>query len=142
MIETAVPVGVAESPRHLVKSKSLPWEQLTERMSHPTIGGKEGSGWVAADILDGPRRNDRVKSVSLIVFDVDNKGIQKSVDEVAALIEELGCRAAVHSTYSHRPDLPRFRVILDVSEPIPPGDFKRIALQVADDLRVALEYAI
>jgi len=54
--------------------------------------------------------------------------------ELERAIRAKGYRAILHSTYNHTPDNPRFRLILDISEPIQPADHKSLLLYVAQNL--------
>ena len=107
-----------------------------ERLSKVVGGVKEGRGWVAANIPDGPRTNARVISTSLIVFDIDNKGSVVTQAELERAIRAKGYRAILHSTYNDTPGNPRFRLILDISEPIKPADHKSLLLHIAQNLGI------
>ena len=129
-------IATSSSHSHPMQAKSISWSSLCERLSRVTVGCKEGPGWVAANIPDGPRANDRVKSVSALVFDIDNKGNIITKTELERAIRDNGYRAILHSTYNHTPDNPRFRLVLDISEPIKPADHKSLLLHVAQNLGI------
>ena len=131
-----IPAAIAKSPRAQVKRRHITWEKLSSIMSKPEVGQKNGRGWVAADIPDGARRKNRVKSVSLLVYDIDNKDVVIRLDELAEVISKKNYKAIVHSTHSHKPDSPRFRLILAVSEPISPDDYRAVALRIASELGI------
>ena len=57
-----------------VKALRQNWGDLVAVLKDAKQGVKEGSGWVAAEISSGPRKLEFVESISLIVFDIDNKG--------------------------------------------------------------------
>ncbi|MDO8861083.1 AAA family ATPase [Haliea sp. E1-2-M8] len=120
-----------------VKAKSITWQMLEGYLCKPKVGPKEGNGFVAAAIDDGPRKNERVGSVSLLVYDLDNKNSVVVADELRHRIESKRYRAIIHSTHSHTPDKPRYRLILAVSEPIMPADHKQILISVAARLGIS-----
>ena len=129
-------IATSSSHSHPMQARSTNWSSLCEWLSKPVGGVKEGRGWVAANILDGPRANDRVISTSLLVFDIDNKGSVVTQAELEKAIRDNGYRAILHSTYNHTPDNPRFRLIIDISEPIKPADHKSLLLHIAQNLGI------
>jgi hypothetical protein len=134
----AATLNIATSSSHsdLVQARSTNWSSFCERLSKVVGGVKEGRGWVAANIPDGPRTNARVISTSLIVFDIDNKGSVVTQVELERAIRAKGYRAILHSTYNDTPGNPRFRLILDISEPIKPADHKSLLLHIAQNLGI------
>ena len=129
-------IATSSSHSHPMQARSISWPSLCERLKRVIGGAKEGRGWVAANIPDGPRANDRVISTSLLVFDIDNKGSVVTQAELEMAIRDNGYRAILHSTYNHTPDNPRFRLVLDISEPIKPADHKSLLLHVAQNLGI------
>ena len=129
-------IATSSSHSHPMQARPISWPSLSTRLSRVTVGCKEGPGWVAANIPDGPRANDRVISTSLLVFDIDNKGSIVTEAELEMAIRDSGYRATLHSTYNHTPDNPRFRLVLDISEPIKPADHKSLLLHVAQNLSI------
>ena len=127
-------IATSSSHSHPMQARSISWPSLCERFSKVTGGAKEGRGWVAANIPDGPRTNERVISTSLLVFDIDNKDSIFTQAELERVIRDNGYKAILHSTYSHTADHPRFRLILDISEPIKPADHKFLLLHIAQNL--------
>lgn len=129
--------AIASSHHVPVKQRLISWKQLTKYLSEPKVGKKEGSGFVAANIDDGRRLSDRVKSISFLVYDLDNKGDIVGINELEAIIRENGYKAIIHSTYNHTPEKPRYRLILNISEPLLPAEHKRVLLKVAGQLGIA-----
>jgi hypothetical protein len=130
-------IALSASHTHPAKTSVVSWKDLIGDLATVKAGRKEGDGWVAAQIPDGARTNDRVISTSLLVFDIDNKGSTVTQAELERAIRAKGYRAILHSTYNHTPDNPRFRLILDISEPIQPADHKSLLLYVAQNLGVS-----
>jgi hypothetical protein len=140
----------------VVKSLSLPWDKLSARFAKCEIGDKDGSGWMPADIEPGPRTAERVKSISLLVLDVeadaenvkDEDGkplLDANGDNVKryigpeppapdAMVAELGLwgwRCILHTSYSHSPDHPRYRLTFALSRPLTPDEVKPLGLHIA-----------
>jgi len=134
---TKIKYAIAESVHAPVTTNKCSWRALCSNLSRVNVGSKDGSGWIAAEIPDGPRRNENVISVSLLVFDIDNKHHTITHGELKKRILSNGYRAAIHSTYNHTPDNPRFRLILDISEPICPENHKALLLHIAQNLGIS-----
>lgn len=158
----ATPVGaypaafVSNKTSPVKLSKALSWGGITSELAKIMIGAKDGTGWIPADIEVGPRTSDRVKSVSLLVLDVEadaepvkdesgnpvldaNGDIIKKVigpeppefDAMLAEVELWGWRCILHTSYSHTDEHPRFRLVLDVGRPLRPAEIKPLGLHVA-----------
>ena len=134
MQETTLIIASSNSHGHPIKAQSIFWSSLCEKLSEVNIGFKEGAGWVAANIPDGQRKSERVKSTSLLVFDIDNKESVITQIELENAIRDNAYNAILHSTYNHTSANPRFRLILDISEPIKPADHKPLLLHIAQNL--------
>ena len=87
-------IATSSSHSHLMQARSTDWASFCKRLAKVVGGVKEGRGWVAANIPDGPRTNDRVISTSLLVFDIDNKG---SVVTQTELERQLGLKGTEQS---------------------------------------------
>lgn len=134
---TKINYAIAESVHSTVTTNKCSWRALCSNLSRVSIGQKDGPGWVAAEIPDGPRKSERVLSVSLLVFDIDNKDHTITDIDLQEKILSSGYRAVIHSTYNHSPENPRFRLILDISEPISPENHKALLLHIADNLGIS-----
>jgi len=130
-------VAVSASHSDPIKGGTISWSYLIESLTRVTVGAKEGKGWVAAHIPDGSRTNNRVVTTSLLVFDIDNKTHTMTQTSLEKVVRDNGYKAILHSTHSHTPEHPRFRLILAISEPIKPSDHKSVLLQVAQNLGIS-----
>jgi len=130
-------------------NKSTSWEKLTGRLGKckhtpetveeykamtKTEQGKakDVGGFVGGVIRDGGRRiGANIVSRSLITLDIDHPAAG-----TLSLVTELldGTAWCLYSTHSHRPDHPRFRLILPLSRDVTPDEYIPIARRVADDL--------
>mgnify|MGYP000315104266 CR=1 FL=1 len=70
---TKIKYAFAHSLQQHVVSKECTWDFLISYLKTARQGKKDGSGWIAAEMPDGPRKSEKVLSVSLLVFDIDNK---------------------------------------------------------------------
>jgi hypothetical protein len=60
------------------------------------------------------RKAPLVEHMSLLVLDLDEGD---PLDQVAASVD--GVRAIVHTTWSHTPELPKYRMVVALTEPVP-----------------------
>jgi hypothetical protein len=122
-----------------VGSKETTWEQICKNLNSVKVGPKDGSGWIAADIDSGPRRSDRVRSVSVLVLDVESKSgvCPPALETVQRSLEFFGYDAHVHTSYNHAPDRPRFRVVVRLEDPMPPDMLKQSLAALADKIGLA-----
>ena len=110
-------IGFVEScTSGVVQSLSLAWPSLSKRLAQCDVGPKDGPAWMPTDIDPGPRKTERVKSVVLLVFDVEAKaemvegakGIigpePPSVDTMLAELRLNNLRCIVHTSFSHTTD--------------------------------------
>lgn len=115
--------------------EALDWAQLVEFLTYdhrtgcdaPTCIGKrceakkQSDAWSPVDI--GEKRGaEHVKSVSFAVFDVDGVDPQPAVER----IEAGGYACIVHSTHSHRPESPSYRLTLALSRAVTPAEWVRV----------------
>lgn len=114
------------------------WRDFSESLSEPMVGEKRGAFWCAADYGDNARRNgDSVKAVSLIVLDVEAKAKQPPpLADALALCEARGWRAFAHTTYTHKPDAPRYRLCMTPSRTIEPVELRHLVVAVAQELEL------
>ena len=121
------PIAIVNDCRSPVSAvHQVTFDKLAGWFKEPKIGAKDGSAWMPAEIDQGPRTGERVKSVSFLVFDVeadaepvkDESGdpvkdkhgdIIKRVigpeppspDEMLAELSLQTWRGFVHTSYSH-----------------------------------------
>ena len=125
------------------KTQHPSWMQLSKRLARCDIGEKDGSGWLPADIEVGPRVGARVKSVSLLVLDVEAKaemvlGLKQIVgaeppapDAMQAELALWGWRCILHTSFNYSDEHPRYRLVFDIDRPLAAGEIKPLGLHVA-----------
>ena len=131
-------INIATSKSHTdpVQAQSVSWMFLSDRLKRVVPGSKAGRGYVAAQLPDGRRTDDRVITTSLLVFDIDNKANTATQADLVKIITDSGYLAILHSTYSHTQECPRFRLLLAISEPIMRSQHKSVLLHVAKNLGI------
>ena len=121
------------------------WDGFSESLSVPEVGQKLGAFWCAADYGGRTKRiRDNVQGVSLIVLDVEAKTKQPPpLADALALCEARGWQAFAHTTYTHKPNAPRYRLCMAPSRTIKPEELRRLVEAVAQglDLECACDLA-
>ncbi len=84
---------------------------------------KDGIAWIPCSAHDqkGRRAQSNMKEAHLLILDIDN-GL--SLDTVKQTIS--GIEAAIHSSFSHTPEHPKWRVVMPLKEPIPASDLAKL----------------
>jgi hypothetical protein len=107
------------------------------RISPETVNDlKDGKGWMPAQIDVGQRTAERVKSISAVVLDIEASKAAPHIqppafDEAVERVRAKGWRAYAHTTFQHRPDAPRYRLILAIDRDIKPEELRPLGLHVA-----------
>ena len=129
------------------ESAQWDWSQLSSRLAQCDAGQKEGPGWMPAEIEPGRRCGERVKSVSLLVLDVEAE-TEKRADGVKVVVgaepptpeamrAELELRqwkCIFHTSFQHTTEHPRYRLIIAVSRPQAPTELKPLGTLIVNML--------
>jgi len=102
----------------------LTWADFSTRMQHHTPRKtKEGTKiFSPVKYKSGARRgNDGVEAITMAVFDVDGGVTPEAVKSILG-----GFAYILHSTWSHSPDKPSYRVIVPFTMPVPKQDWPQI----------------
>jgi putative DNA primase/helicase len=146
---------------HVHAVHNVSFDELSTALSHADIGKKTGNAWLPVDIPVGPRKQERVKSVSFLVLDVeshaepekDDSGkpirdehgdIIKRVigppppttDEILEELSQQGWTSFLHTTYSHTQDNPRYRLVFDLDRSLSPDELRPLGGYVASRLGI------
>lgn len=84
---------------------------------------KECGGYVAGELDGGVRTKESVRSRSVVALDADTASQSFVADSKAA----LGCAAAFHTTWSHSPEKPHWRLLVPLSRDVTPDQYRLIA---------------
>jgi hypothetical protein len=116
--------------------RSISWLDFCERLNHPRscTNKKDLSGWAPAFFRGDHREKERCEGVSALVWDYE-KGTT-SPQEAEVFFRDL-CMGALHTSYSHQPNTPRFRVVLPFSRLASPEEHARLWAWMFDKLNQA-----
>lgn len=92
---------------------------------------KDVGGYVGGHLRDGKRKKGHVLTRSFITLDADNT--PTSVDLIAEL-NKLPFAWLAHTTLSHTPKKPRWRIIIWLTRNVTPDEYEAIARRIAQDI--------
>jgi uncharacterized protein (DUF927 family) len=101
----------------------LTWGEFVEEFSsHPEGRDKDGSSWSPVSYKSGcTRKKGNVEAVYMAVLDVDDGTPNEE------LLERFsGFNYLAHSSFSHRPEHNKYRVIVPLTEPVPASEWSSV----------------
>jgi putative DNA primase/helicase len=131
------------------KNKEVTWDYLTERfktasrtqetqaeyfrMSKDEQDRIKDIGGFVGGVVDGGRRSAQtVKQRSLITLDIDNA--KPGLWEDIKLIVDYEC--AMYTTHKHKPEKPRYRLIIPLTRDVTADEYEAIARWLANDIGI------
>lgn len=121
----------------------IPWAFFLDFLRSPNVAAdkKALEGWSPIKARENRRGNAHVELVSALVLDDDGSGLP--LERVVGI---WGAYAgAVHTTYSHTVDLPRYRIVLQPSRDMQPEEYRRVwawLVQHAAERGQVLDHAV
>lgn len=134
--------------------KRLSWQDFASWLTEtpPELQDKAARGWYIPAEFDGiqcpggqepcpislgsgHRHSDHFVARDAITFDFDHVTIDTWGDVLNAWSDTA---FAIYTTYSHRADQPRFRVVMPLSRPAGYDEFQAVARKVAADVGIEL----
>lgn len=93
---------------------------------------KDIGGFVGGQLKEGRRLDTNVMNRTLITLDADYAS-PDLWDDIDLL---FGYSCCMYSTHKHRPDSPRYRLIIPLSNPVGPEQYEAIARKLAEDIGI------
>lgn len=118
--------------------KYCEWREFAISLTRmpPEVSDKAARGWyIPAEFEDNRRHSDSFIARHAITFDFDHVTIDTWGDVLNAW---AGLAFAMYTTFSHRPDRPRFRVVMPLSRPAGFDEFQAVSRKVAADVGIEL----
>lgn len=121
------------------EAKTISWTEFANELRHQ-IGTKDGTAFTSGTFVGNHRKASNAQSRAIFVYDAEQMvspatgeiGQQPpSVNVLAARIKRAGYAAVIYTTYSHKPDAPRYRVGLLLDRPmrLPDDDSRPQAIE-------------
>ncbi len=123
-------------PAVISRVRWLDWPDLAAWLTAKPAeaADKAEIGWyIPAEFSHPHRHSDNFVARYAITYDFDRVSIDTWGD---VLNVWSGLAFAIYTTFSHRPDRPRFRVVLPLSRPTGYDEFQAVARKVAVDIGV------
>ncbi|WP_339638281.1 virulence-associated E family protein [uncultured Sulfitobacter sp.] len=146
--------------RGLVKNIDMAWSDFVSRMSQPVVDASHTAASYAAktkeergkiksqagfmfggECADGVRRKSAVQSRTMITLDADDLIDDELYTQLKmGTFEDLEFEAFVHTTRSHAPDHPRFRIMIPLTRGLTdPEEYEAVARLVAERMDPTME---
>ena len=90
---------------------TMTWEDFVNNAQKPATK-KHCGGYMAGKASSINRKDSQVEYRTMVTLDADN-----AEPSLPARVERLGLTALIHSTYSHTPDTPRYRIVIPLIGP-------------------------
>src|SRR5262245_15134326 len=103
------------------------WAQIVRLLSTPKIQRTKDAGALWSPAIYDPlrRAKSNVKELCALVLDVDY-GL--TFDEAVVILRNLGATSIIDTTFSHKPEDHRFRIVILLATPITPRDYSKLFL--------------
>lgn len=137
MRDLVISFGVG-NPATITKVSRLSWDDFATWLTQepPEVQDKADRGWyIPAEFSPVYRDSENFVSRHAITFDFDAVTIDTWGDVLNAWCNTA---FAMYTTFSHRADRPRFRVVLPLSRPAGMDEFQAVSRKVAADLGIEL----
>ena len=137
MRDLVISFGVG-NPAAIARVEHLTWEDFAGWLTaEPTeVEDKAALGWyIPAEFSPVYRDSENFVARHAITFDFDHVNIDTWGDVLNAWSDTA---FAIYTTYSHRPDSPRFRVVMPLSRPTGFDEFQAVSRLVAADVGIEL----
>jgi hypothetical protein len=130
-----------------LEPREYSWPDFAARLAQPRTGAKDGSYYIRGGDLTEPRRHDdALRTAQLVVIDGD-ASFDPTTGEIApgapafdVAVEaaaSIGVAFALHTSYSHAPERPKWRLILPVARLQSPEELSWCVGYVIERLRGA-----
>lgn len=147
----------------VIGREAVDFDGLKTILSKPTLGGKNGKGWMPVSLNGDTRKREAVAAVHFLVLDVERKtdkvkdGNGKnlldeyrdevkevspdaieppSVDQMLEKLAAKQLKAIIHTSYSHSLEHPRYRLIFELSRPLAKDEVKPLGEAIASTLEL------
>ncbi len=129
--------------------RQITWEALVAKLREPQRTGetmgqfdnmslsrqsdiKDVGGFVGGKLKDGIRKKETVINRCLVTLDAD----YARQDFIEQVRQTLDCQWLIYSTHKHRPDRPRYRLVIPLEEPVTADQYEPIARKIASRLGI------
>lgn len=126
------------NPAAITQAKQLDWPTFADWLttSPVEVPNKEARGWyIPAEFNPVYRDSENFVTRHAITYDFDRVNLDTWGDVLNAWSDTA---FAIYTTYSHRAESPRFRVVMPLDRPCGFDEFQAVARKVATDVGIEL----
>ena len=117
------------------ENKDISWKELTDCFGWHRVGVKAGTYFVGGSYSSKVRRDENMVDRSLLTLDIDDCGLTLS-DLEYELLMGIDSAWLGYSTYSHGADAPKVRVIIPLSRPVSPAQYRVLSTAFVTELGI------
>jgi len=111
-----------------VQNKSFEWYKIVERLSHHEVAmTKGGRYFVGGEYSSSERKEANLLNRSLLTLDIDNVVGMTVAELELMLVMSIDCAFVAYSTFSHTPEHPKIRVVVPLSRPVSPDEYREVS---------------
>lgn len=115
-----------------VIGKSLPWSQIAKRLTSHEVALTKGGPYFVGGAYSSPQRKEaNLLHRSMLTLDVDKLDGMSINDLEFELVMGIDAAFIAYSTFSHKPDAPRVRIVVPLSRNVTPEEYREVARDFA-----------
>ena len=124
-----------------VKNIELTWDELKEKLTTHKQAERKGGEFFLAGHFKGSRRvEEEMLFRSLLTIDIDHPEMSLS-DLEYQLTMNIDAAYIAYSTFQHSPVAPRIRLVIPLSAPVSPAQYRTLSRSFCDELGVKVDSA-
>ena len=124
-----------------VKNIELTWDELKEKLTTHKQAERKGGEFFLAGHFKGSRRvEEEMLFRSLLTIDIDHPEMSLS-DLEYQLTMNIDTAYIAYSTFQHSPVSPRIRLVIPLSAPVSPAQYRTLSRSFCDELGVKVDSA-
>ena len=124
-----------------VKNIELTWDELKEKLTTHKQAERKGGEFFLAGHFKGSRRvEEEMLFRSLLTIDIDHPEMSLS-DLEYQLTMNIDVAYIAYSTFQHSPAAPRIRLVIPLSAPVSPAQYRTLSRSFCDELGVKVDSA-
>jgi len=118
------------------KTLRMSWPEIVRSLESPPVAASKDKQPLLKLATFGERRNEvgcyrtdaNIHAITGVEGDYDAGAV--SIEDAVALLEKHGIRAFVYSSWNHKPEASKWRVLCPTSKALPPGERARLIARV------------
>ena len=124
-----------------VKNIELTWDELKEKLTTHKQADRKGGEFFLAGHFKGSRRvEEEMLFRSLLTIDIDHPEMSLA-DLEYQLTMNIDVAYIAYSTFQHSPTAPRIRLVIPLSAPVSPAQYRTLSRAFCDELGVKVDSA-